>query len=136
MKDEVVLDTSVIVKWFTQEENSDKALVYLKAFQNDEITIIVPSLLFYELGNTFIKKNGSADMAADIKQKLQNLQLEIRDVGLEWFRKIYENSLDYSITFYDAAYITLMQNRNCELITADRKLYEKVRKKFSLVTLL
>lgn len=131
-----ILDASVILKWFTKEEDSDKAIVYLKAFQNNDITIIVPSLLFYELGNALISKKESKYFIADIGLKLQNLQLEVRDVGLSWFRKICQNALDYSLTYYDASYLTLMQEENCEFITADKKLYEKVKKKFTLVHLL
>ena len=131
-----ILDASVILKWFTKEEDSDKAIAYLKAFQNNDIIIIVPSLLFYELGNAFIRKKEPKYFIADIGLKLQNLQLEVRDVGLPLFQKIYQNALDYSLTFYDASYLTLMQEENCEFITADKKLYEKVKKKFALVKLL
>ncbi len=131
-----ILDASVILKWFTKEEDSDKAIAYLKAFQNNDIIIIVPFLLFYELGNAFIRKKESQYFIADIGLKLQNLQLEVRDAGLLLFRKIYQNALDYSLTFYDASYLTLMQEENCEFITADKKLYDKVKKKFALVKLL
>ena len=131
-----ILDVSVILKWFTKEEDSDKAIAYLKAFQNNDTIIIVPSLLFYELGNAFIRKKESQYFIADIGLKLQNLQLEVRDAGLLLFRKIYQNALDYSLTFYDASYLTLMQEENCEFITADKKLYDKVKKKFALVKLL
>lgn len=131
-----ILDASVIVKWFTKEEGSDKAIIYLKAFQENEITIIIPSLLFYELGNAFMRKKESKRAIADIGQKLQGLHLEIEDIGLRMFRKIHENAIDHSLTFYDATYITLMQQENCEFVTADRKLYEKVNKGFALTKLL
>ena len=136
MRNSVILDASVVVKWFTQESDSDKAIEYLKSFQKNEITILVPSLLFYELGNTILKKGGSEKMIGAIQQKLQNLQLEIRDIGLDWLKSIYQNSFEYSITFYDAAYVTLMQNKNCTFVTADKKLFEKTKKKFAGVTLL
>lgn len=134
--EKIILDASVVIKWFTKEEDSDKAIVYLKSFYNNEIAILVPSLLFYELGNILIQKKGSKNKADEIMKTLQDLQLDIKDVGLEWLRKIYENSLDYSISFYDAAYVTLMQNRNYEFITADKKLYEKVKSKFAKIKLL
>lgn len=131
-----ILDASVIIKWFVEEEDSDKALIFLNSLKNSKITIIVPSLLFYELGNILISKKVSIDMAGEIMTALQNLSLEIWDIGLEFFRKIYQNSIEYSITFYDASYITLMQKENCEFITADEKLFKKVRKAFSGAKLL
>jgi predicted nucleic acid-binding protein len=134
--EKVILDASVVIKWFTKEDGSDKAGAYLDSFYNNKIIILVPSLIFYELGNTLIKKKSSENEISEITKKLHNLQLEIKDIGLEWFRKIYENSLDYSLSFYDAAYITLMQNKNCIFVTADKKLYEKTKKKFSKIRLL
>lgn len=134
--EKIILDASVVIKWFTKEQDSDKAIVYLKSFYDNKITILVPSLIFYELGNILIKKKSSKNKTAEVKKKLQDIQLEIKDMGLEWFGKIYENSLDYSISFYDAAYITLMQKYNCEFVTADKKLYKKVKKKFSNIKLL
>lgn len=132
----LILDTSVIIKWFIDEEDSDEATSYLKAFQNNEITITIPSLLFYELGNALLNKGASVELAGEIMGMFLELGLEVRDIGLEWFRKIYQNSIDYSLTFYDAAYITLLQRENCEFITADQKLFQKVRKAFSGAKLL
>lgn len=134
--EKIILDASVIIKWFTREQDSDKAIVYLKSFYDNEIAILVPSLLFYELGNILLNKKSSKNRVTEIKKKLQGLQLEVKDMGIEWFQKIYENSLDYSISFYDASYITLMQNKNCKFITADKKLYEKVKKKFTYIKLI
>lgn len=131
-----ILDASVIIKWFINEEESDKALSYLEAFQNNKIVIIVPSLMFYELGNTIINKKGSVSMASGIMQKLQELNLEVEDLGLKSFRKIYQNAIEYSLTFYDAEYLTLMQKENCQFITADKKLYEKVKKYYTAIKLL
>lgn len=134
--EKIILDASVVIKWFTKEQDSDKAIVYLKSFYNNEVTILAPSLLFYELGNILINKRSSKNKIAEVKKKLQDLQLEIKDIGLEWFGKIYENSLDYSLSFYDSAYVTLMQNKNCKFITADKKLYDKVKNKFTYIKLL
>lgn len=134
--EKVILDASVIIKWFSKEDDSDKAIVYLHAFFENKVSIIVPSLLFYELGNVLISKKVQKKEVSDIKRRLKDLQMEVKDIGLEWFRNIYENSLDYSISFYDATYITLMQNKNCKFVTADKKLYEKVKGKFSLTELL
>lgn len=131
----IILDASVIIKWFIEEEDSDKASSYLKVIQDNKIKVKVPSLLFYELGNILLNKKASVDMAGEIVSALQNLGLEVEDIALQWFREIYQNSIDYSITFYDSAYITLMQKENCEFITADKKLFQKVNKAFAGVKL-
>lgn len=132
----VILDASVVIKWFVDEEDSDKAALYLNAFQQNQVLIIVPSLLFYEVGNFFVSHKAGPDRAGEAMLILHNLSLDIQDVGLQWFRKIYQNSIEYGLTFYDATYITLLQNMNCEFVTADNKLFQKVNKAFSNIKLL
>lgn len=136
VKNNLILDASVIIKWFIDEPDSNQALVYLSTFQNGQTTIIVPSLLFYELGNILVSKKAAVGRVGEIMTMLLNLGLESEDIGLRWFRKIYQNAVEYSITFYDAAYITLLRKKNCQFITADQKLFEKVHKIFSGIKLL
>lgn len=139
VKNSIILDTSVVVKWFTPEEDKEKARSLLKDFYNDEIVIIFPALLFYELGNVLINKRISIGTVSEIMIKLQklcSLGLVVEDIGLKWFKKIYQNSVEYSLTFYDAAYITLLQNKDGHFVTADTKLFQKVNKAFSNVKLL
>lgn len=135
-KDNLILDASVIIKWFIDEEDDDKALSILDAFQNNQITVAVPTLLFYELGNILVSKKASADMVEKAMVILQNLDFRIDDIGLSSFLKIHQNSVDYSITFYDATYITLLEKENCQFITADNKLFQKINKAFSGAKLL
>lgn len=132
----LILDASVVIKWFIDEENSDKAILYLDAISENQLIIIVPSLLFYEVGNFFVSKKIGTDRTREAMLTLDDLSLVIEDVGLQCFRKIYQNSIEYQLSFYDATYITLQQNINCEFVTADRKLFEKVRKSFVKVKLL
>lgn len=131
VKNKIILDTSVVVKWFTPGVDKEKARAILKTFYENEVAIIFPSLLFYELGNVLINKSISIDNISEIMRKLQGLSslgLVIEDLGLSSFSKIYQNSINYSITFYDATYITLMQKESCEFVTADKKLFDKLSK--------
>lgn len=131
-----VLDASVIIKWFIEEEGSDRADKYLQAYKNRQFSILVPTLLFYELGNILLAKKATAKQAGQIMQDLHALNLTKTDIGYESFRKVFQNADELQITYYDASYLTLMQKESCEFVTADRKLYEKVRKIFTLVKFL
>ncbi|MBI4059190.1 type II toxin-antitoxin system VapC family toxin [Candidatus Microgenomates bacterium] len=131
-----ILDTSVIAKWFCEEEGSDRAQKYLDEFGQGKYGITVPTLLFYEIGNMLLNKKIETIRVSEIMSRLQNVSFNIVDIGYEAFRKIFQNAQELSITFYDAAYVTLMQKEDAEFITADRKLYEKLHRKFSAVTLL
>jgi len=43
----VVLDTSVIVKWFIEEKGSERSLVWLEKHIKKEEIILVPSLFIF-----------------------------------------------------------------------------------------
>ena len=49
----IVLDASVVAKWFIEEEDTEKAIEIRDKFVRGEIKILVPSLLIYEIGNVF-----------------------------------------------------------------------------------
>ena len=42
----VVVDTSVLIKWFKQEKDTDKALEIRRAYLDEEIEIAIPDLVF------------------------------------------------------------------------------------------
>jgi len=46
-----VLDSSVIIKWFNQEQFTKDALSFREQLLNGETKIVVPDLLIYELSN-------------------------------------------------------------------------------------
>jgi len=54
----IILDASVIVKWFSEEEYTDKALEIRERIRMEEERVIVPDLLLYELANA-LKYNPS-----------------------------------------------------------------------------
>jgi len=50
-----VLDASVVVKWFTREEDRNLAIEYRDQFLQGKIDIALPDLILYELANTPIQ---------------------------------------------------------------------------------
>jgi len=42
----VVVDTSVLIKWFKQEKDTDKALEIRRVYLDEEIEIAIPDLVF------------------------------------------------------------------------------------------
>ncbi len=133
---EKVFDASVIIKWFINEAGSDKSLIYLQDYKNKKFSIIVPTLLYYELGNILLAKKATEDQVSKIMVSLVALGFRDVNIGHDAFRKVFENAQDLEITYYDASYVTLMQKYDCELVTADGKLYEKIKNKFARIKLL
>ena len=53
---EVVVDASIIVKWFVEEEGSDKSLKLRDRYIEGEIRIIAPELMIFETLNALYYK--------------------------------------------------------------------------------
>lgn len=120
----VVLDTSVIVKWFRQGEIlAEQALRLRDGYLAGEITVIVPSLVAYELANVLRYKG---DLSVDqIKDAVQSLF----DMGLEWILpssaligRAVEIGRAYEATVYNAAFAALAETVAGIFITADERL--------------
>jgi len=127
----VVLDASVISKWFIEEEDSDKALEIRDLYVQGRIGLSSPMLVLYELGNVFLKHPSlTVEDSRKAFEALLDLQIELKsfaDVGL--LKNCLEVSKRFNTTFYDASYVALSMLYDTDLVTADEQLYEKIREK-------
>ncbi len=134
----VVLDTSVVAKWFLAEEGSEAAETYLKALLEEKARLSAPSLLFVELSSIFWvqRRNGlSAALALQMYQKAVTLPLQVFATS-DLLPAGLETAYRYQISPYDAVFVVLARQLDCELVTADRALWMKVREELPWVTLL
>lgn len=127
----LVLDTSVIFKWSRQPHEEPlvpQALVLLEQYLSGETEIRIPELLFYELGNTIKQKShllyGSE---RTILRDIFALGLTVHMLDITLAQEALRTALEHDLTFYDATFVALAQSLRCNLITADRKLYQKLR---------
>jgi predicted nucleic acid-binding protein len=123
-----VLDTSVVAKWFFEEEGTDRAEALLAEFLAGKAQIIVPSSLFYELANVLWVRRSSVfteRKARMVWAELMTFPLSVKD----WSQLLPESTslaFQLGITAYDAVFVGLAQQLGCDLVTADRTLFEKV----------
>ncbi|MGB9895581.1 MAG: type II toxin-antitoxin system VapC family toxin [Thermoproteota archaeon] len=52
----VVVDASVIVKWFVEEENSDNAIKIRDKYIEGEIKLVAPEIITFEVLNALYYK--------------------------------------------------------------------------------
>ncbi len=99
----IILDTSVVVKWFSEEDFTDKALEIRERIRMGEERVIVPDLLLYELANA-LKYNPSFD-ANDVSDALTSIfDMDVNIVtpmrGI--INVAVSLAFEYDITVYDA----------------------------------
>ena len=123
----IILDASVVVKWFSEEEYTEKALEIRERIRMGEERIIVPDLLLYELANA-LKYNPSFDVndVSDALTSIFDMEMDIITPMPDIINSAVTLAFGYNITVYDAFYIALAKDLELTFITADRKLYERV----------
>lgn len=123
-----VVDASVAVKWFLPEIHAEAAGRILKSKQ----LLLAPDLIWAEVGNAVWKKVRwgeitSAEAEGILKDFIRfPLQTYASKTLLEAAWRLADQ---VGITVYDGLYLALAAGQGCPLITADRKLYQSIRKK-------
>jgi predicted nucleic acid-binding protein len=124
--DKVVIDTSVIVKWFVQESDTTKAQNILEQQKNNKIQIILPDVVLLELINALYwgKKIPYRNIVKALKamSKIRIIYKKAHDSLLLTTLSLMTK---HKIQSYDALFIALAEQEKCPLITADYKHHKK-----------
>jgi len=120
----LIIDASVAVKWFLNEENSDIAINLKNSFLKGELILIAPDLIILEILNALRYNRQKKDELIRANKDVLELNLNLIKINNELLMKTIENSIKYNITVYDALYVTLAQVHGTFLITADKGLYK------------
>ena len=118
----VVVDASVVVKWFLNEVDSAKALELLDAHIAGNMLLIIPDLAFIEVMNVLRYKGKSIEELAKANRALWDLQLHVEKTSSFLLEKAAQVALKYDFSFYDALYVALAGLFGVPLITADKDL--------------
>ncbi|MBL7150742.1 type II toxin-antitoxin system VapC family toxin [Candidatus Microgenomates bacterium] len=123
----IVLDTSVIIKWFTKEIKSSDAKVYLEGFREGKYQIVLPELAKYELGNAILKgKKFSFYKARKIFSTFYSFPLIFVEENESQSLLTYKTAQKLNITYYDASFLALAKQEKATLITANPKHQKKI----------
>jgi predicted nucleic acid-binding protein len=142
MKNIVVVDASLAIKWVLKEEDSGVALALLNEWNIKGIMMIAPSLLTYEVTNVLYQNMRKGKINLDQAKKILT---EILLIGIEFdfsnnsalSRRAFELAHQFNLlATYDPHYVALAERENCELWTADSRLWTAVKEKLSRVRLL
>lgn len=127
----LVIDASVLIKFYVPEILSDRAERLLAKVEREEIGLLAPDLIYPEAGNTLWKKQRLKELTRseveEITDAILSLPLKI-EASKPLLSLAVELVTAYGITVYDALYISPAKVYETTLITADRKLAERLDK--------
>lgn len=124
----LVIDASVIVKWFHDEELTPAAITLQDKINAGAVTAYIPDLALYEVANVLVR--GIGEEQATINRALEILATmpwSIIPPTVHLLREAIALAATHSrLSVYDATYVILALQQHAKLITADRKLYRAV----------
>jgi predicted nucleic acid-binding protein len=117
----LVLDTSVAAAWYLPEEFAPEARSYRDRLLAGKLSLIVPSLHFWELANvlrTYVRRGEiEPALAGEIFELHLDAPLEVIEPDR---RGVLAIALEYDATAYDAVNIALALEHDVPLLTAER----------------
>jgi len=126
----VCVDASVILKYVLQPENESIQKLW-KKWMVEEVNLVAPSLLFYEVTNALYQQQRNNILSADMIWETLELSLElpitlVNEADLHL--KAREIAMRYNLpATYDAHYLALAEWMEVDLWTADLRLVNSLK---------
>jgi len=126
-----VIDASVVLKWYlVDEKHGEKALGLLNRYISNELDILAPSLLEYEVINGLViakkRRRIEEETVFTAIDGFLGLGIELKNLPMFSTRVLHYCKV-YNRSAYDASYLALAEDEGIPLITSDRGMYNAVR---------
>jgi predicted nucleic acid-binding protein len=128
---EIVLDSSVVVKWFSTESKSVEALKILDSHIQGTVELTISEILICEIGNALrYKPDYDIQKWKTALAQLYNLHMNLTHLTEDLASRTGEIAYEGKVTFYDALPVAIAENRKTICITADEETqYKKLKPK-------
>ncbi len=120
-------DASTLLKWVLPPENEEhveQALALAQAFNAGRISLLVPSLWIYEVGNVLALKH--PDFAEQQLSRLRRMEIPESSLDEATVQVALGLVIAKKVSFYDAAYHAIAIVRRGLFVTADQKYLQAV----------
>jgi predicted nucleic acid-binding protein len=133
----VCADAGILIKLVVAEEDSDRADALWERWKEDGVRVVAPGLLPFELTSVLRKKvhRGllSPEEGKEAFDMVHRLPVQVLTPP-DLYRRAWELATRFNRpAVYDAHYLALAEMMNCELWTADERLFNAVRDELSWV---
>jgi len=139
MSDTVVVDANLALKWVLLEEDSPTSMLLLDKWTDEGRTVIAPALFAYEVTNILYRQAVSGKLTYDESrrglEKLFALEIQLK---FSLYEEVSTRAMEFAQRFrlpatYDAHYLALAYAEQCECWTADRRLWNAVKRDLNWV---
>lgn len=117
-----MLDTSVVIKWFSEydEDDLEAALTLRGQLIEGKSSAVIPDLLFYELSNAlrYNPRFGEGDVKEACKS-VRDMGFDVRGAEDTIMELAVAMAFRHDVTVYDAYFLALSRIEGRPLVTAD-----------------
>jgi predicted nucleic acid-binding protein len=131
----IVLDTPVLIKFFTKEKNSELARKLLDLYLLEKIDIYISELSIMEAIHILSKYNSYKELIELYPDLVFDYGFHIETIDRDIFKKSVEIMIDNDISIFAAINLGLSKMINGVLITTDRTLRDRLGDKFEIQVL-
>lgn len=128
--EKVVVDASVVVKWFVKEEGSEEALAIRRRYIEEEVEIVAPELI--HLSSERSSLQGALHRTRDQAYSgiVGRVLVDLRSLREEYAAQALEAAFENDITVYDSSYLSLARSEGAQYYTGDLKLVQRLREPY------
>jgi predicted nucleic acid-binding protein len=127
----LVIDASVVIKFYVPEILSDEAVEALSRVTDGELLLYAPDLVYPETGNILWKKQYRRELTSEEVDEIANAIIALPMI-IEPSKPIIPLAVSIAmhsgITVYDAMYVAVARVYETKMITADKKLTDALAK--------
>ena len=131
---ELVVDSSVTVKWYVDEQYSSEARRILADYKTRSLILLAPDLVHAEFGNIMWKKQTFQGFDANDAKMIVSKFCAEKVFRLASTEDLLEDAYPLAIahkrTVYDMLYLALSLRFGCQFVTADEKLVNAIGSAF------
>jgi predicted nucleic acid-binding protein len=135
MSNVVIVDASIAIKWTLNESDSSAALALLAHWNDEEIEVLAPALLAYEVTNALYRRVRKGEIPfEDARRGLTEIIFKVVEFDFPEDPDFNIRAMELGQQFglpaaYDSHYLALAEREGCELWTADLRMWNSVNGK-------
>lgn len=124
--EKMILDTSVLVKFFAPDEKDQTVDDLLMKFYQKKLLLVTLDIAIYELANTLkLSKRTSVEVVSGNIAAIFEMEPQIIKLSQELIKNGLIIMSKVSLTIYDSVFIAAAEMERLPLLTADYKHHKK-----------